>query len=387
MMACDVPSPIDLRRMEDAIQWEATAMAKRPWRTEFFAAFVREMRGRGVRNARVLELGSGPGFLADAITAAIPDVRYTLLDFSPAMHELARRRLGSRAAAADFILADFRNADWSDGIGRFDFVVTHQAVHELRHRSRAAALHAQVRYILMDDGTYLACDHYVGPDGMSNAELYMTGEEQARALQEAGFTSVDVVLKKSGLILHAARATRSDASHGDLEFCRLREADLAMLHDWIHRPHVMQWWGGQAGCSTLEETRTKYLPRLGEGSHVRPHIALLSGQPIGFVQSYVAVACGDGWWQEETDRGVRGIDQFLADGTRLGQGLGTRMVSAFVRQLFEDRDVTRVQTDPSPGNARAIRCYEKAGFRALREVDTPSGRALLMVIDRTAVSG
>jgi RimJ/RimL family protein N-acetyltransferase len=368
--------------MEDAIEWEATAMAKRPWRTEFFAAFVGEIRARGVPNPRVLELGSGPGFLADAITAAIPEVRYTLLDFSHNMIELARRRLGSRAARAEFIVEDFRNPDWSHGIGRFDFVVTNQAVHELRHRSRAAALHAQVRDVLMHDGVYLVCDHYIGSDGMSDTELYMTGEEQAQALQEAGFANVAIVLGKGGLVLHAARAAPSDAARGDFEFRGLREADLPMLHEWIHRPHVMEWWGSQAGCRTLEETRAKYLPRVGEESHVRPHIALLSGQPIGFIQSYVAVACGGGWWEEETDPGVRGIDQFLADGATLGQGLGTRMVSAFVRRLFEDIGVTRVQTDPSPGNARAIRCYEKAGFRAVRHVDTPAGRALLMVIDR-----
>ena len=30
----DVPSPIDFRLPADAIEWERTAMAKRPWRTE-----------------------------------------------------------------------------------------------------------------------------------------------------------------------------------------------------------------------------------------------------------------------------------------------------------------------------------------------------------------
>jgi aminoglycoside 6'-N-acetyltransferase len=37
--------------------------------------------------------------------------------------------------------------------------------------------------------------------------------------------------------------------------------------------------------------------------------------------------------------------------------------------------------DPNPGNPRAIRAYEKAGFRRAREVDTPDGRALLMIRD------
>ena len=91
---------------------------------------------------------------------------------------------------------------------------------------------------------------------------------------------------------------------------------------------------------------------------------------------------GDGWWLDEQDPGVRGIDQFLAHSEQLGRGVGTAMVRAFVLHLFADPTVTRIQTDPSPRNRRAIRCYEKAGFHAVGEVDTPDGRALFMVCDR-----
>ena len=34
---------------------------------------------------------------------------------------------------------------------------------------------------------------------------------------------------------------------------------------------------------------------------------MLNGEPIGYAQSYVALGSGDGWWEEETDPGVRGI--------------------------------------------------------------------------------
>ncbi len=77
-----------------------------------------------------------------------------------------------------------------------------------------------------------------------------------------------------------------------------------------------------------------------------------------------------------------GIDQFLADGDQLGQGHGTALVRAFMALVFRDATITRIQTDPSPANGRAIRCYEKAGFHRVGEVDTPVGRALLMVCDR-----
>jgi AacA4 family aminoglycoside N(6')-acetyltransferase len=167
-----------------------------------------------------------------------------------------------------------------------------------------------------------------------------------------------------------------------ITFRPLREADLPLLHDWIHRPHVAQWWGGGDAGENLDDTKRKYLPRLQEDSSVKPYIALLACRPIGFIQSYVALGCGDGWWEDETDPGVRGIDQFLCDGSKLGNGLGSRMVAAFVHQLFQDLGVTKVQTDPDPTNGRAIRCYEKAGFVPVGQVTTPDGPALLMAIER-----
>ena len=170
----------------------------------------------------------------------------------------------------------------------------------------------------------------------------------------------------------------------DLNFAfrPLRAVDLPLLHEWIHRPHVAEWWGGGDAGEDLEDTKAKYLPRLQDVSLVKPYIALLAGEPIGFAQSYVALGRGDGWWEDETDPGVRGIDQFLCDGGKLGQGLGSRMVTAFVRLLFADPHVTKVQTDPDPANARAIRCYEKAGFIPVKQIVTPDGPALLMVAER-----
>lgn len=157
----------------------------------------------------------------------------------------------------------------------------------------------------------------------------------------------------------------------DMDFTPLAEADLPMLHGWLQRPHVAQWWGP---ADTVDELREDFLT----GGTTRAFIAHLGGEAIGFVQCYVVLGSGDGWWEDETDPGARGIDQFLAHETQLNQGLGRAMVKAFVAQLFEDPVVTVVQTDPSPGNPRAIRCYAAAGFEAAGEVVTPDGAALLM---------
>ncbi|QEL57172.1 class I SAM-dependent methyltransferase [Chromobacterium paludis] len=192
----DVPSPIDLRQMADAAEWAAKAMEKRPWRVEFFDRFAHELAGA----CRVLELGSGPGFLARHLQERLPQLRLELFDFSEAMHQLARERLGVLAERADFRLGSFREADWARGLPLYDAVITNQAAHEVRHKRHLPALHRQARSLLRPG----ASDHYAGGDGMANDQLYATVEEQEAALRQAGFGDVALLMRRGGLVFFRA---------------------------------------------------------------------------------------------------------------------------------------------------------------------------------------
>lgn len=162
-------------------------------------------------------------------------------------------------------------------------------------------------------------------------------------------------------------------------FRPLTEEDLPLLREWLNWPHLQEWW--REGEVSLDGLREKYLPRIAGADAARPFVALLDGEPAGYIQVYDASA-GPEWWPHRPGPGVVGIDQFLADGDRLGRGLGTAMVSAFVARLLEDPAVTEVRVDPRPDNPRAIRCYRKVGFRAVGSITTPDGPALMMVFDR-----
>ncbi|MEO8308674.1 MAG: class I SAM-dependent methyltransferase [Pseudomonadota bacterium] len=173
MHELDVPSPIDLCDPVDALEWERAAQS-RPGRAEMFQSFAAQLQSMGRSDLQVLELGSGPAFLAEYLLSALPELRLSLLDFSQPMDDLARIRLAERASGVRFLHRSFEDQDWTRGLGKFDAVITNQAVHELRHKRYAQVLHSQVAEVLAPGGSYLVCDHYFGEGGMGNDQLYMS---------------------------------------------------------------------------------------------------------------------------------------------------------------------------------------------------------------------
>lgn len=168
----------------------------RPFRLDMFKEFANSFKDDDIGNA--LELGSGPGFLAQYLCQRISKISLTLLDFSNAMHELAKERLRDCRQDIEFICRDFRDPDWTHDLGKFDCVFSNQSIHELRHKSLAVTLHKQVRSLLVEGGIYLVCDHFAGPGGMKNIELYMTPDEQISSLEVAGFKA-EVLLQKGSM--------------------------------------------------------------------------------------------------------------------------------------------------------------------------------------------
>ena len=98
----------------------------------------------------------------------------------------------------------------------------------------------------------------------------------------------------------------------------MTEHDLAMLYEWLNRS-ISSSGGRRRSTPTLADVQEQYLPSVLAQESVTPYIAMLNGEPIGYAQSYVALGSGDGWWEEETDPGVRGIDQSLANASQLAK--------------------------------------------------------------------
>ena len=150
----------------------------------------------------------------------------------------------------------------------------------------------------------------------------------------------------------------------------MTHADLPLLRRWLATPEVVRWWGDPNEQFALvsgdldEEAMAQF-------------IVSRDGRPFAYMQCYDVTA-----WPELTfgtqPKGTRGIDQFIGEPDMLGRGHGSAFIRSFIETQFA-AGTPRMLTDPDPGNRRAIRCYENAGFERDRLITTHAGPALLMV--------
>ncbi len=126
------------------------------------------------------------------------------------------------------------------------------------------------------------------------------------------------------------------------------DEDAPRLHAILSEESVAAWWGEP---SSVEEI----IVSMGGADDEVLLIVERDGVVVGGIQ-----------YSEENEPGYRhaGIDIFLG-AVAQGSGAGTEAVRLVATFLIEERCHHRITIDPATTNKRAIRCYEKVGFRSV----------------------
>lgn len=156
------------------------------------------------------------------------------------------------------------------------------------------------------------------------------------------------------------------------DFRPVTKKDLPMIASWLAEPEVAEWWGDP-------ETEIAGIRDHIDSISVEPLIVELDGKPIAYLQSYDPHLEDDHPYADQPF-GTLGVDLTIGRPELIGIGHGPAIISQFVEELFED-GAPRVVIDPAPANGRAIRAYEKAGFRIIDRRQSEHGDVVLMAID------
>ncbi|WP_238011890.1 GNAT family protein [Dactylosporangium sp. AC04546] len=132
------------------------------------------------------------------------------------------------------------------------------------------------------------------------------------------------------------------------------------------RQEHQRMWSNFEVAQQGSDLAAKYVGR--RRPDVGSYVVLVGDVPIGYAQ----------YWHAGTTEG--GIDLILDPRWR-GRGFGPDAADALANHVLRNLHWTRVTADPAATNARAVRAWEKAGFRRVGQNgdeflmdSTPSGR-------------
>nr|WSW70654.1 acetyltransferase [Streptomyces sp. NBC_00995] len=140
---------------------------------------------------------------------------------------------------------------------------------------------------------------------------------------------------------------RERALNGELtRLVPTSEGDLPLLAGWFADPGFVEHWGGAPVAR--EEVAAKYLGR--RRPEVESFLVLARSEPVGYAQYWYAGAAEGG------------LDLVLVAAAR-GRGLGPDAARALTNHVCGTLGWQRVTVDPAVTNVRAVRAWERAGFR------------------------
>lgn len=171
---------------------------------------------------------------------------------------------------------------------------------------------------------------------------------------------------------------KDDATKVDRSSVRLRpatSADWPLIREWLRRSDIQEWWG--PASATEAEVNIAL-----NSAQAICRIIEADQQAVGYAHAVDATLWGDNL-PDELEPGTWDLDLFVASEAHRGRGVGQVALAALAEEVFATTLAIAVCVFPSVRNERAVRAYEKAGFRWKRIWDDPLvGPSWFMVAER-----
>ncbi len=148
---------------EFALGW-AQRFEPTPERLRLFEMIFSELKQSVPDDGNIIELGIGPGYLADFLLQRIPGVSYRGIDFSQPMLEIARERLQQHASRVSYMQAELVDQAWEQLIAPpVHAIVSTWALHDLGNPENIANVYRRAYRALGANGILINGD-FIKPD-------------------------------------------------------------------------------------------------------------------------------------------------------------------------------------------------------------------------------
>jgi aminoglycoside 6'-N-acetyltransferase len=158
---------------------------------------------------------------------------------------------------------------------------------------------------------------------------------------------------------------------GLISFRRLRHNDLPLMHRWLNSGDVLRWYGHRP--ISYDEVAGKYSRYILGEQTTNAFLIVYEATPIGYIQTYMIDAHPIYAQFVGAGATAAGVDLFIGEDDYRHHGLGSAILSKFVREVvFGTLGASVCIIGPETKNIGAIRAYEKAGFKYWKTIHIPS---------------
>lgn len=147
---------------------------------------------------------------------------------------------------------------------------------------------------------------------------------------------------------------------------RFLDEDFDLMERWLTDAEVLRYYESRDHPFTLQQVIEKFGRRAAGEDYVVPCIVKYGRLPIGYMQYYELPEDIKEKYGVAGASNVYGMDLFIGETRYWNRGIGMIMVKALLEYLFTVKGARNVFVDPQTWNERAIRCYEKSGFRKVK---------------------
>ena len=141
--------------------------------------------------------------------------------------------------------------------------------------------------------------------------------------------------------------------------------DYKQIYEWCKNKFVYEWF--EQRILSLDEITNKYKNKLNNGKQLL-FIIKVNNKDIGLIQIY----------KYENDINISELkkykkiyeyDLFIGEDEYLSKGIGREVVNKINELIYSKYKADAIVLRPFTRNVRAVKCYEKCGFKLLEEYE------------------
>lgn len=155
--------------------------------------------------------------------------------------------------------------------------------------------------------------------------------------------------------------------------------DFKLLYNWCKNEYIYKWFEQRE--LSFDEIVAKYQKKLNSKKQDL-FIIKYDNHEIGFLQIYkfendIDLKC------IKKNQNIYEFDLFIGEEKYLDKGIGTKIVSVVNNMIYSKYNADAIILRPFERNIRAIRCYEKCGYKIVdqyRGLDTINNPEIFLIL-------